>query len=257
MAMDKKTNDAYSMLYDACRMVLIELGNARETGVYDLNALKGAIESFNKESKCVFDACVCASENDYGHHMVDLGLPSGLKWADRNVGAESPQDYGDYFMWGSTTPDTDKPCDWAHAPFNGGSSDFDDAYFSRHKSEWLTGEGILKPEHDAAHVIMGGIWRMPTSVEIQELFDGTTQMVEGNGMHFTSKTNGNSIFMPFSGYRCGSDVKYVGSCGYVWSSSLDAGIARGSHYLGFGSGGNAIVLGSNRYFGLVARGVHE
>lgn len=261
MDMGKKTNDAYSTLYEACRMVLSELENARETGVYDLNALKGAIDSFDKESKCVFDACVCASENDSGYHMVDLGLPSGLKWTDRNVGAASPQDYGDYFMCGSTTPDTNNVCDWEHAPFNNGSSSFDEEYFSEHKSEWLTDEGVLNPEYDAAHAIMGGGWRMPTSAEIRELLDGTTRSVEELGgvigMRFTSKDNGNSIFMPFAGYRCGSDVYYVVNLGYAWSSSLSTCYEDHSNYLIFDDYGRAGVFDGIRCDGFVVRGVHD
>lgn len=261
MDMGKKTNDAYSTLYEACRMVLAELENARKTGVYDLNALKGAIESFNKESKCVFDACVCASENDSGYHMVDLGLPSGLKWSDRNVGAERPEDFGDYFMWGSTTPDTNNVCDWAHAPFNNGSSSFDSPYFNGHKSEWLTDEGILKLEYDAAHVIMGGTWRMPTSAEMWELLDETTQSVEEmdgvRGMRFTSYDNGNSIFMPFASLRDGSEFGNVGYYGYAWSSSLDTVLADYSHYLSLEYDGFALVYGLIRHCGFVVRGVHE
>ena len=56
------------------------------------------------------------------YEYVDLGLPSGLKWAKCNVGAETETDFGDYFMWGSTTPNTDTPCNWKNAPFNNGSN---------------------------------------------------------------------------------------------------------------------------------------
>ena len=192
-----------------------------------------------------------------GCKAVDLGLPSGLKWADRNVGAATPEDYGDYFMWGSTTPDTDKPCDWAHCPFNGGQEYFDEEYFNAHKSEWLTDEGILKPEHDAALAIMGGRWRMPTQAEMLELLDWTTQTMEGNGMRFTSNANGNSIFMPFAGFRYDSDVINVGTHGYALSSSLYAGNANYSHNLYFYCYGYDGVYFSSRYFGFVVRGVHE
>ena len=68
---------------------------------------------------------------DYSY--VDLGLPSGLKWATRNIGATSETDYGDYFMWGSTTPNTASQCNWSNAPFNNESSSFDEGYFNAHK----------------------------------------------------------------------------------------------------------------------------
>ena len=56
------------------------------------------------------------------YEYVDLSLPSGLRWATMNIGAETETDYGDYFMWGSTTPNNDTLCDWEHAPFNNGAS---------------------------------------------------------------------------------------------------------------------------------------
>ena len=194
------------------------------------------------------------------YNAIDLGLPSVIKWSDRNVGASSPEGFGDYFMWGSVTPDTDNVCKlWAHAPFNGGLEDFDEKYFNAHKSEWLTNEGVLKPEYDAAHVNMGNSWRMPTSAEMQELLDGTTQSVETlngiEGMRFTSKSNGNSIFIPFAGYRHGSDVNYVGYKGYAWSSSLGASGAYFSHSLDFGDDGDVYVNVDIRFYGFAVRGV--
>lgn len=195
------------------------------------------------------------------YQAVDLGLPSGLKWAAQNVGASSPEDYGDYFMWGSVTPDTDKPCDWEHCPFNNGSSKFDKEYFIANKSEWLTDEGSLKPEYDAVNTIMGDGWRMPTSDEIGELIGCTTRSVEAldgvKGMRFRSKTNGNSIFMPFAGYRSGSYVCIVGNYGYVLSSSLNTAYANDSQHLSFNIDGYALVNNYNRYNGFTARGVHE
>ena len=190
---------------------------------------------------------------------VDLGLPSGRLWADRNVGAASPESYGDYFMWGSTEPDTDSVCDWAHAPFNGGSSSFDEEYFKANSGTWLNADFTLKPEYDAAHVIMGGSWRMPTSAEMQELLDGTTQTVETlngvKGMRFTSKSNGNSIFIPLAGIRFGSNVYDMGVYGFAWSSSLSAGNASRSHNLHFSLNGDAIVNNLSRYGGFDVRGV--
>ena len=194
---------------------------------------------------------------EYG--MVELGLPSGLKWADRNVGAETTEAYGDYFMWGSTEPDTDKPCYSEHAPFNDGQEYLDEAYFNAHKSEWLYGD-VLKPEYDAAHAIMGDGWRMPTQAEMQELLDGTTWSAEKinriSGMRFTSNVNGNSIFMPFAGRRLGSDIDGVGNLGYAWSSSLDADDNDGSHGLDFYDLGGAYVDDYIRCDGFAVRGVH-
>ena len=161
-----------------------------------------------------------------GYEYVDLGLPSGLKWAKCNVGAETETAYGDYFMWGSTTPNTASECTWTNAPFNNGSSEFDEAYFNSIKNT-VCPNGILAKEYDATTQIMGGEWRMPTQPELKELLDNTTnEWVEDfngsgvNGRKFTSKTNGNSIFIPASGYRSGSSFNNQGEISNIWSSSL-------------------------------------
>lgn len=197
------------------------------------------------------------------YEYVDLGLPSGLKWAKSNVGAASETDYGDYFMWGSTTPNNDTPCDWNHAPFNNGSNDYDDEYFNTHKSEWLDGKNNLKPEYDAAYKATNGMGRMPTSDEFQELYDNTyNEWIENfngtgvNGRKFTSKTKGNSIFIPASGYCLGSSFRGQDRGGDVWSSSLNATLPGGALELGFGS--YTIYMGdSGRYYGLAVRGVMD
>ena len=156
---------------------------------------------------------------------VDLGLPSGLKWAKCNVGATSETGYGDYFQWGSTTPNTADECNWAKAPFNGGASSYDEAYFNSVK-DTVCPNGVLAKEYDAASQIMGSDWRMPTKDEIQELIDNTTKErftnyngTGVNGWKFTG-SNGNSIFIPAAGCRSGSSFADQGDHGNVWSSSL-------------------------------------
>ena len=110
------------------------------------------------------------------YEYVDLGLPSGLKWATMNIGAETETDYGDYFMWGSTTPNNDTPCVWEHAPFNNGLRKYDKEYFNTNKSEWLDDNGNLKPEYDAVYKATDGMARMPTQDEFEELFYNTVHM---------------------------------------------------------------------------------
>ena len=163
------------------------------------------------------------------YEYVDLGLPSGLKWAKCNLGAETETAYGDYFMWGSTTPNTADECTWKYAPFNNGSDSYNKGYFTSHKSEWLDDKDNLKPEFDAARAIMGGDWRMPTEAEFDELLSGTTnEWIEDfngtgvNGRKFTSKTDTSKyIFIPAAGFRTNGSVNYVGIHGDVWASSLD------------------------------------
>ena len=106
------------------------------------------------------------------YKYVDLGLPSGLKWAKCNIGAENETDYGDYFMWGSTTPNTADECNWAKAPFNGGSSSYNETYFNSVK-DTVCPNGVLAKEYDTASQIMGGDWRMPTATEYLTLRNET------------------------------------------------------------------------------------
>ena len=194
---------------------------------------------------------------------IDLGLPSGLKWAKCNIGATSETDYGDYFMWGSTTPNTASQCTWSNAPFNNGLDSYNEEYFNAHKSEWLDDNNNLKPEFDAATHILGGDWKMPTKAEFQELLDNTTKewiRVNGvNGYKFTSKKEGfqnNSIFIPAAGGCSYGSVNSVGRGGGVWSSSLDTLRPYYAWSLSFGSSGRR-MLDSNRYEGQSVRGVRK
>ena len=193
----------------------------------------------------------CTS-NEY----VDLGLPSGLKWAKCNVGAATETDYGDYFMWGSTTPNTADECTWAKAPFNNGDSYYKADAFKLMK-DTVCPNGILAKEYDAATQIMGGSWRMPTKDELKELLDNTTNewtQVDGvNGRKFTG-SNGNSIFIPASGYCNDGSVYNVGYGGYVWSSSLRTSNPYDAWYLYFYSS-NCSMTNSNRCNGRSVRGV--
>ena len=159
------------------------------------------------------------------HTYVDLGLPSGLLWATCNVGADNPEDYGDYFAWGETvTKDT---YNWSTYQYcNGSYTTFtkycnNSSYGYNGFTDNLT---TLLPEDDAATANWGSGWRMPTQAEFQELLDNTTMIWTTqngvNGRLFTA-SNGNSLFLPAAGRRAGSNLFYDGSYGYYWSSSLN------------------------------------
>lgn len=141
---------------------------------------------------------------------VDLGLPSGTKWADRNIGALNPEDTGLYFSWGNTV---------GHEA--GKDYDFEEDYDNTPDSEL---KGDIDLEHDAARVNLGEPWKMPTKGQFKELVDNCESEVatlKGYlGRCFTSKINGNSIFMPFAGYIDGTSLYGRGSRGYYWSSSV-------------------------------------
>lgn len=175
--------------------------------------------------------------------LVDLGLPSGTKWADRNIGAKSPEDVGLYFSWGNTD---------GHV--FGTDYDFYEDYDNTPGAK-LTGDIDLA--HDAARVNLGEPWRMPTSEEFKELDDNCEhEFVSVNGfkgMRFTSKINGNSVFFPCSGSGSGSSWNYRGSSGVYWSSSLYS--AAYGRSLGFYSGGVSPQGNSSRFFGFAVRPV--
>lgn len=197
---------------------------------------------------------VIPEEPTSAYQMVDLGLPSGLKWADRNVGATSPEENGLYFSWGNVD---------GHAVDESGNVE---GGYSFNANTYATTSGgqfrgsTLDAEHDAATVNMGSEWRIPTSAETLELVQETTQTVdtENGGMIFTSKTNGNSIFFPFAGTCGGSLLQDEGLSGDVWSSSVYNVNAEYARSLKFHS--NLYVEGDSRSYlrrrGLSVRGVH-
>ena len=148
-----------------------------------------------------------------GHDWVDLGLPSGLKWATCNVGASSPSDYGDCYAWGEIST----------------ISSFYDNGCTTYGKE--IGDIAGNPTYDVARAEWRGSWRLPTQAEYQELLDyceweWTTQ--DGyKGYKVTSKKNGNSIFLPATS---SSDL---GSIGHYWSATPFESRTDGAYILGF------------------------
>lgn len=164
-----------------------------------------------------------------GHEWVDLGLPSGIKWATYNVGATKPSEYGNYFAWGETSPAENKYfCNYEHMASGGGLIKYccDEASGQDGFVDNLT---TLEGLDDAAAVNWGGEWRMPTRDEFSELVTWTTQtdttLFGVNGFMLTSKVNGNSVFFPSAGF-CYSGDHSIGKAGVdccYWSSSLWSG----------------------------------
>ena len=164
---------------------------------------------------------VAPEEPDYnGHEYVDLGL--SVNWATCNVGESKPEEYGDYFAWGETQPKD--YYDWSTYKWCNGSSDTQIKYCTDSYFGTVDNKTQLDLSDDAARANWGGSWRMPTKAEQDELCNNctwtwTTQNGV-NGYKVTSKSNGNSIFLPAAGYRYGSGLDLAGSSGYYWSSSL-------------------------------------
>ena len=156
---------------------------------------------------------------------VDLGLPSGLKWASCNVGATTPEDYGDYYAWGETTPKYDYSWTTYKYAYNDDRTLF--KYCNKAKYKYgdigfIDNKTVLEPEDDAAHANWGGKWRMPTYAEWTELLENCTwTWTRQNGIlgyQVASKTNGNSIFLPAARGYYGTN--FAGHGGDYWSSSL-------------------------------------
>ena len=160
----------------------------------------------------VFVACGNDENVDNGRPIpekiaVDLGL--SVKWAPCNVGANSPEGYGDYFAWGEISPKENY------------TSDNCLTYCVQMTD--ISGN----PQYDAATANWGGAWRMPTEAEQDELRNNCTwEWTTLNGVNGRRVTgpNGNSIFLPAAGYRYGASSFDVGSLGYYWSSTPDEDI---------------------------------
>ncbi len=172
--------------------------------------------------------------NTVTYNAVDLGLPSGTLWADRNVGADAPEAYGDYFAWGET--ETKDNYAWSTYKWCNGSDRTQTKYCTNSSYGTVDNKTVLELEDDAAYVNMGAEWRMPTLTEQIELLDNCTwEWTTQNGVNGRKVTgpNGNSIFLPAAGYRYGSSLSSAGSYGYFWSSSLNESHPYGAYILYF------------------------
>ena len=167
---------------------------------------------------------------------VDLGLSSGTLWATCNLGANSPEEYGDYFAWGETTPKSDYS--WSTYQYGSEYNQLTKYCYnsSYGKNGFTDNKTVLDAEDDAATANWGSGWRMPTYDEIVELYtECTSTWTTQNGVYgrkFTA-SNGNSIFLPAAGFYLGSGLYYAASFGFYWSSSLGTDDPYGAYGLYF------------------------
>ena len=197
-------------------------------------ALAGALDAAQAKEKTIKD----------GHEYVDLGLPSGLKWATCNIGAIAPEASGDYFAWGEIK---------TKKSFSESGSL---TYGKKKYSIEIAGNSQL----DAACANWGGSWRMPTKYECQELIDKCKwKWVTVNGVNGYKVTgpNGNNIFLPATGFRGGSSLHYAGSYGDYWSSTPYGSDAHCAYYLTFSSFNHIMKSRYYRYDGRCIRPVSE
>lgn len=260
----------------------------------DVTFKQGSIEKYSelsasmeiKASKSITTVVACRT-NDF----VDLGLPSGLKWAKCNIGASTPEEYGYYFFWGGTQgyvyenskwvnektgEELVDGFDWKNTPHtNGTYSSSNKKVFTKYilsgKTEYWAGSGSpdnkcqLDLADDAARAYCGEGYRMPTSAEFRELYDNTTCTWTTNyngtgikGRVFTSKTDtSKELFFPAAGSGSGTSLNNAGSKGNYWSCSLYSSLpdtARGLYFTGGG-----VYPGDNygRYYGITVRPVSD
>ncbi len=180
------------------------------------------------------------------YKKVDLGL--SVCWAEHNVGASSPEEYGDYFAWGETEPKSEYMAETYK-------------YYDKTKKTYIDiGKDISGTKYDVARAQWGGNWRMPRLEEIKELINKCLwQWTELKGIKGYKVTgpNGDSIFLPAAGYRCGTEVDSRGSYGFYRSGTLDEYYSGNAYGLGFYSGNHDWCSSSYRDYGLTVRPVTD
>lgn len=180
-----------------------------------------AMNGTNKTIEREIADCITGSSSSHGgtgtadgHEYVDLGLPSGTLWATCNVGASKPEDYGSYFAWGETQTKTNY--NWYTYKYVDGDN----------LTKYAGSDGLtsLQGGDDPATAKWGGGWHTPSETQWGELLANTankwTTRNGKQGCLFTSKKNGQTIFLPAAGYRWDSELDDADSHGLYWSRSL-------------------------------------
>ena len=161
----------------------------------------------------------------------------GPYWATKNIGAEKPEDYGYYFWWGDTVGYKRENDQWVASDGTATGFSFSEENaptygkdgLALYNEGWITADGVLAPEYDAAQVQLGGGWRLPTKQELSDLdskCDWTLMMLNGvTGCVISGRGSyaANSIFFPCAGYSVGVSLNGLGSGGLCWSSVPDPG----------------------------------
>ncbi len=169
-----------------------------------------------------------------GPQAVDLGL--SVKWASCNVGAEKPEEYGDYFAWGEVKPKS--VYYWSRYKYCNGSYYTLTKYNTKYYYGREDNKSTLEAQDDAATANWGGAWRMPTKEEQDELREKCKWVwttLNGVNGYKVIGPNGNSIFLPAAGYMVGGTLNNAGSYGYYWSSSLNTYYPDNAYYVDFNS----------------------
>ena len=241
-----------------------------------MKKLTKAVAALILTTFCVVGSMSAQTHN--GHAYVDLGLPSGTLWATCNVGATTPEDYGSCYAWGETT--IKSTYNWGSYKYANGPHDKLTKYCNKNDggrdgvTDNLTkycnksddgNNGFtdnlteLQAGDDPAAYNWGSDWRTPSKAQWDDLLQNTTnQWTIRNGVagrQFTSKRNGQTLFLPAAGCRNYDGLEYIGERGIYWSSSLETGSPHSAWDFYFGSGNTYVVDGDNRFYGQSVRAV--
>jgi len=238
---------------------------------------KATIKATANDGSGVNATCSIVVSSKCPAGAVDMGTTTAdgykLYWGTSNLGADKPEEYGDYYAWGEIDPyyssqdpltwkDGKTGYNWASYKWCNGSSSTLTKYNNSSSYGTVDNKTVLEPSDDVASVKLGGKWRMPTDAEWTVLWTKCTWTwttnYNGTGVmgRIVTATNGNSIFLPAAGVREGTDLYFVGSGGRYWSSSLSTDNPDGAWYVYFGSG-VVFVDDAGRYYGLSIRPVSE
>ena len=187
----------------------------------------------------IYDTCqvtVTGGSSDPGEEVVDLGLPSGLKWRGWNVGASKPEEYGNYYAWAETSPKSS----YSSSNYKYKATDYGDGMivYAKYDPTPIHGDGktVLEPEDDAASVNLGNGWRTPTFNEFKELRENCTwTWTTRNGVNgmLVTGPNGKSIFLPGGGWYTNTTLTGKTTYGSYWTATGSGDIA---HAVDFAKG---------------------
>ena len=192
------------------------------------------------------------------HEYVDLGLPSGTLWATCNIGASSPEEYGDYFAWGETAPK--EIYTWQTYMWCNGSNNTITKYCTDSSYGIVDGKTELLPEDDAAYVNWGSSWRIPSQEQCIELSNNCTwtwTTLNGVKGHLITGPNGNTMFLPAAGGLYQDKIGDLGSYGQYWSRTLNSSRNDAANILFLHSYGLSGIDANDRYFGFSVRAVRK
>ena len=219
--------------------------NGEVTAVAAGNAIITA-KAGDKEDRCT----VLVTSKSVPFEMVDLGL--SVKWANKNIGADTPEDYGNFYAWGETQPKDIYY--WNTYKWCNGSENSLTKYNYNSEYGIVDNKTTLDPEDDVASVTLGGAWRMPSWREMCELYD--CEWTWTNGGYKITGPSGNSIFLPAAGDHMNATYEVVGVMGNYWSNGLTESLPYDAFYLYFHDPDRGWYTTHPRCFGRSIRAVY-